>query len=99
MSIYPVDNGDVEHDAEHFADTYRDAVAAIDAMRPTGGGDALKAITNHVACGACFVEALGYIAARLGSHAETVNAARAALTEHYDDTGVTPPDFTLPDAG
>jgi hypothetical protein len=67
-----------DHDAEHFRDSYRDAVAYLDAVRHDDG-HGMAAVRHNTPCGDCFVESLGQIGARLGDRPAAQRAADDAL--------------------
>ncbi len=90
-------NMDVEHDEEHFASTYRDALAAIKAWRKPSGGRDSSVVINYTDCPYCLLEAVIAIASGLGDDHSTHAAAAQALRAIFDDMGGTPPDFTLPE--
>ena len=68
-----------DHNDEHFADSYRDAVAYLDAVRGADGRG-MAAVLQNTPCDPCFVESLGQIGARLGDRTAARRAADQALS-------------------
>lgn len=69
---------ETDHDLAHLADSYRDAVAYLDAVR-NDDGEGMRAISFNTPRDRCFVESLGQIGARLGDRKAAQNAAADAL--------------------
>lgn len=67
-----------DHDAEHLRDSYRDAVAHLDAVRASDG-HGMSAVRQNTPCDPCFMESLGQSGARLGDRAAAQSAAAQAL--------------------
>ena len=67
-------------DWRHFEDSYRDAVAYLDAVR-AGDGAGMHAVAENTPCSECFLQSVGEIGARLGDRAAAQAAAASALRE------------------
>lgn len=75
----------IEHDGEHFANTYRDALAAITREQQQHGS--VDDIIGETGCHLCFIEAVIAIAAELGNLPTIHDAAQRAFEAILADTG------------
>jgi hypothetical protein len=67
-----------EHDAEHFAASYREVITAIEEVRH---GRNFIDIARNTRCMPCLLEGLAEIAAGLGDREAAIGVARARLLE------------------
>ncbi len=67
-----------DHGPAHFADSYRDVIALVDAVR-TGDSAGARSIKDFTSCRDCLIEGLASVAARLGDRSATKRAAQERL--------------------
>jgi hypothetical protein len=81
-----------DHDAEHFAASYREVIAAIERVRT---GHNFTDIATNTRCMPCLLEGLAHIAAGLGDREAAIRVARARLLEIAEEAEIRHVDLGL----